>query len=109
MVMRTAIHTLQIEIMSQPANDKFGRPVKEGCSEWKTLCKCRCDDNSTIEFRSDNGSVYRPDYHIVCEGNVKIEPGVHIRCLNSDGSVRGEGYVYRPKQLNFLPYTELWA
>lgn len=109
MVMKTAIHTLQIEILPKPANDEMGRPVVCDRSGWKTLCRCRCDDNSTTEFRSDNGSVYRPDYHIVCEGNINIEPGAHIRCLNSDGSVRGEGYVYRPKQLNFLPYTELWA
>lgn len=107
--MFTDKHILQVEVMPNISTDELGRPISSPDKVWIDVCKCRCDDNSTEYFQSDNGSVYRPNYHILCEGHVDIQAGAHIRCLNDDGSVRGEGQVYKPKRFNFLPYTELWA
>ncbi|MBQ7211615.1 MAG: hypothetical protein IJS19_02925 [Muribaculaceae bacterium] len=79
----------------------------DSAGEWDTVCRCRCDRNGTKEFKTDNGGVYRPDFHIVCEGNVELEAGMRVRCLDN-GEVKAEGVVYRPQTYNLLPYTEVW-
>lgn len=101
-------HMLQVKRAATLENDEFGRPIPSSVDEWVDVCKCRCDDNTTKEFRSENGSVYRPMFHVVCEGRHGIKAGAEVRCLNNDGTVRGEGKVYLPKSLNLLPYSELW-
>ncbi len=109
MVMFYAPHTLQV-LRSQPLErDEYGKPVFPAESEWETVCDCRCDDNTTKEFRSGNGATFRPDFHVVFGGaKAPVKAGDTCRCLNADGSVRGEGRVYMAKRLNYLNYGELW-
>lgn len=103
-----APHILQVKQTSEYQEDEFGRPIPgTGGEEWVTLCKCRCDDNTTKEFKSPNGEVYRPAYHIVCEMRVEIKAGVEVRCLDGE-SVRGEGKVYIVKNTNYFNNSELW-
>lgn len=101
-------HTLQIKKVTPFQEDEYGHAIPNtGGEEWVTLCRCRFDDNSTKEFKSANGEVYRPNYHVVCEKNLEIEAGTEVRCLEGN-SVRGEGKVYMPKRTNYFNYTELW-
>lgn len=103
-----APHILQAKQVLPFQEDEFGHAIPgTGGEQWVTLCRCRCDDNTTKEFKSANGEVYRPDYHVVCEMRVDIKAGTEVRCLEGD-SVRGEGKVYVPKRTNFFNYTELW-
>ena len=102
-------HRLQVKRIIPLETDELGRPVVgTGCAKWVDVCKCRCDDNTTREFTSANGSVYRPQYHVVCEGKHGLSAGTEVRCLDVDSSVRGEGKVYLPKSLNYLDYSEIW-
>ena len=103
-----APHTLQVKKVTPFQEDEYGHAIPNtGGEKWVTLCRCRCDDNTTKEFKSANGEVYRPNFHVVCEMNVDIKAGTEVRCLEGD-SVRGEGKVYIPKRMNFFNYTELW-
>lgn len=104
--MMYAPHTLQLK-NSTGSTDEYGHPIV-GVDTWVTVCQCRCDDNTTKEFKSENGTVYRPAYHIVSEHN-SIKENDDIRCLNANGSVRGEGKVYIVRNTNFLNYSELWV
>ena len=86
-----APHILQVQTVKPFDKDEFGRPIPgTGGVLWEDVCKCRCDDNSTKEFTSANGEVYRPNYHVVCEKK------------------RGQGEVYTVKSTNFFNYSELW-
>lgn len=103
-----APHILQIKVISPMEEDEFGRPIPgTGGESWRELCQCRCDDNTTKEFVSENGMVYRPAYHIVCEGKVSVSPGDEIRCKNGE-DMRG-GKVYMVKRTNYFGYTEIWV
>lgn len=85
-----------------------GAPIPgTGDEYWQEVCKCRCDDNTTKEFSSDNGSVYRPNYHVVCEKRITVKAGDEVRCMDGDG-VRGQGEVYTVKSTNYFNYSELW-
>lgn len=103
-----APHILQRKVVAKPVYDEFGR-VKQGMTGdiWETVCRCRCDDNNTVEFKSDNGEVFRPQYHVVCDGSKYIRSGEYVRCLKGD-EVRGEGEVVRPRQCNYLNYMEVY-
>ena len=101
-------HTLQVLTEYESGTDDNGNPIESKDSEWVTVCNCRCDDNTTKEFKNTNGDVYRPSYHIVYENAELVKAGTEIRCLNADGSVRGSGKVYLPKMTNFFNYRELW-
>lgn len=104
-----APHILQVKRAASLENDELGRPIpSQDASSWVDVCRCRCDDNTTKEFRSENGSVYRPQYHVVCEGRHGLSAGDEVRCVNADGSVRGEGTVFITKGLNYLSYSEIW-
>ena len=100
-------HTLQKKVPSTETEDEYGHPVI-GNDTWIDVCMCRCDDNTTKEFKKENGDVYRPSYHIVSDPNT-LKAGDEIRCLNKDGSIRGQGVVYIVKNTNLLSYTELWV
>lgn len=103
-----APHILQIRTIIPPDNDGLGRPIPgTGGETWRELCRCRCDDNTTKEFKSENGSVYRPAYHVVCTGMVDVETGDYVRCMDSD-SVRGQGEIHTSKHTNYFNYTEIW-
>lgn len=108
-------HILQVKVIVPMKKDEFGRPIPETGGEiWQNVCKCRCDDNSTKEFVSENGQVYRPNYHVVCERNITVKPGEEVRCINDnnkcgcEADVRGSGNVYMVKNTNYLGYSELW-
>lgn len=103
-----APHILQVKRVTHFQEDEYGHPIPNtGGEEWVTLCKCRCDDNTTKEFNSPNGDVYRPNYHVVCEMNVGITAGTEVRCLEGE-SVRGEGKVYIVKNSNYFNNSEIW-
>ncbi len=103
-----APHILQSKTVTPPNRDEFGRVIASDSSEkWITVCACRCDDNTTKEFKSENGEVFRPQYHVVCAGIHDIKAGEYVRCIVGD-EVRGEGEVYVPHKLNYLPYTEVY-
>ena len=74
-----APHILQVKRAVSLENDELGRPIpSQDASSWVDVCRCRCDDNTTKEFRSENGSV------------------------------RGEGKAFITKSLNYLGYSEIW-
>lgn len=103
-----APHILQRKTVTPPNRDEFGRVIAPDSSEeWITVCACRCDDNTTKEFKSENGEVFRPQYHVVCAGNQDIKAGEYVRCIVGD-EVRGEGEVSVFKKTNYYKYTELW-
>lgn len=106
-----APHTLQKRQQAELVTDEFGRPVKaEGETEWTEVCKCRCDHNRDAEIRKPDGSVVKPDFHIVCEiKRPGIVVGDYVRCLERDGSVRGEGFVINAPTLNYLSYAEIYC
>ena len=101
-------HILQKKTSQAENTDDNGHPVIDNSEEWVTVCRCRCDDNSTKEFKNENGDVYRPNFHIVAEPNT-IKSDDEIRCLNADGTVRGSGKVYIAKSTNYFNYSELWV
>lgn len=104
-----APHTLQAKRLIPLENDELGRPIPgTGCETWVDVCRCRCDDNTTKEFRSENGNVFRPQYHVVCEGSHGLSAGDEVRCIEADGSVRGQGSIFIAKRLNYLSYSEIW-
>lgn len=106
--MMYAPHILQVKRVVSFQKDQFGHSIPgTGGGWWVTLCKCRCDDNTTKEFKSVNGEVYRPNYHVVCETRVEVKAGVEVRCLEGE-SVRGEGKVYIVKNANYFNNSELW-
>lgn len=103
-----APHILQVKVVTPPDKDEYNRPVPgTGGEGWQDVCRCRCDDNTTKEFTSDNGQVYRPDFHVVCERATGIRAGDFVRCMDG-GNVRGQGKVYMAKRTNYLGYSELW-
>lgn len=72
-----APHILQVKVIKPMETDEFGRPIPgTGGESWQDVCKCRCDDNTTKEFSSDNGSVHRPNYHVVCEKKSLSRQGI---------------------------------
>lgn len=101
-------HKIQVKVRREPSYDEKGHPIFAE-SEWEDSGVGRCDENSIQEMRDDNGLVYRPSYHIVIEGATSINVGDEIRCLRSDGTVRGEGKVKNVKNLNYLKYSEIWV
>lgn len=103
-----APHILQVKVNKPMERDNFGRPIPEtGGENWQDICKCRCDDNTTKEFKSENGDVYRPNYHVVCENRITLKAGDKVRCMDGE-KVRGQGEVYMVKSTNYFSYSELW-
>ena len=102
-----APHTLQVK-RTETSRDDYGR-VMELSSDWETVGMCRCDDNTIQEFRDEVGKVFRPKYHIVADGKADVFAGDCVRCLNADGSVRGEVKIYNVKKLNVLKFTDIWV
>lgn len=101
-------HILQVKVITEPDRNEYGQPIPDtGGESWQTVCGCRCDDNTTKEFTSENGSVYRPNYHVVCEKKISLEANDEIRCMDGD-TVRGKGTVYMVKSTNYFNYSELW-
>ncbi len=76
--------------------------------EWKLLGDCRCDDNTTEHFETENGKIYTPKYHIVCD-KCHVSAGDYIKVLNADGAVRGSGKVYNSPKCNYLNYMDVYV
>ena len=102
-----APHKIEKRVCIEAQMDEFGRLVFDEYEDWQNVCSGRCDDNDTTSFQSENGSAYIPKYHIVCDGHRDIKAGDYIRCMNGN-EIRAEGEVFRVKNLNLMPYTEVW-
>lgn len=105
-----APHILQVKRTAEAQRDEYGRVIRNDEHEWETICNCRCADNTTREFRTANGGVYRPSYHVVCSGGIpNIADGDYARCLKGD-EVVGEGVVRPIRRIKhpLLNYSELW-
>lgn len=100
-------HTLQLK-SSTTSRDERGKPIKTPDS-WTNIGPCRCDDNNTKEFKTEDGKVYRPSFHIVFSRNAPVKVGDEIQCVDASGSVRGSGKVFNVKNLNYLNYSEIWV
>lgn len=102
MTMYYAPHTLQ-KSLNTVTLDSYGRPSREE-GGWEDVGACRCDDNSTDDIVTDDGSTYRPRYKVVCEPSCEIENGNFVRCVASDGTVRGSGVAVKVQRTNYLDY-----
>lgn len=104
-----APHTLQVQVLTEEKRDAFGRVTEEATSEWKTLGKCRCDDVSAEKVVSTNGALYDFKYKVVFDKSVGyVAENSDVRCLNADGTVRGQGTVKGPMETNYLNYRTIW-
>lgn len=104
-----APHTLYRKAEKSVKLDKYGKPVPSAEGEWVEVGVCRCDDDTTQELTSENGQAYKSRYHVVYDKNKSIAAGDEIRCVDADGSIRGEGKVGMVKSTNYLGYSELWT
>lgn len=102
-------HILQIKTITPPVTNSYGDIITKGTETWVNVCRCRCEDNTTKEFKSKNGEVYRPSYHIVTEKVVNMKAQTLIRCVDDKGNIRGEGNIYLPKDMNYFDYSELYV
>lgn len=102
-------HTLQVKATAERERDEFGRVTKEAHSGWRTLGKCRCDDVSAERRASANGALYDFKYKVVFgKGLGYVAENSDVRCLNTDGTVRGQGIVKGPMETNYLGYRVVW-
>lgn len=97
-MLESAPHTLQILVITPEENDKYNRPIPGTSSKiWKDVTECFCHDNSQHKEVSINGELWVYNYHVVYEGK-KIALGSHIRSLDDEGNVIGEGEVKKNAQ-----------
>ena len=75
---------------------------------WIEIGRCRCDDNTTQHFTTDNGGIYTPKYHIVCD-KADVKAGDYIKVENPDGGIRGQGTVYNAPMCNYLNYMSIYV
>lgn len=102
-------HILDRMIQTVADRDGFGRLVSAPEAEWERICRCRCDHTTDAEYRTEDGSVFRPQWRVVCEGNdINVRPGDRVRVTRPDGKVLCEGVAYPTKKLNYLPYAEVY-
>ena len=57
---------------------------------------------------SINGVLYDFKYKVVFDKPTKVDAGVEVRCLNLDGSIRGEGIAKSPLETNYFSYRVIW-
>jgi hypothetical protein len=108
--MRYAPHKLQKLESDELVVDEYGRPQTDSTETWSDICACRCDEDGETTLINDNGDFYKSSYHVVCASNtIDIHNGDTVRCLLSDGTVRGQGIVRNAKRLNRLKYAEFWT
>lgn len=104
-----APHILQVKVITEMERDEFGRPIPgTGGDSWQEVCKCRCDNLSADKKTSINGVLYDFKHKVVFDKQQKVEAGTEVRCLNFDGSIRGEGVVKSPLETNYFPYRVIW-
>ena len=101
-------HILQIKVITGPSFDEDMNPIPGGES-WKEIGACRCDDISAEKKVSVNGVLYDFKHKVVYDKSAEaVTAGTEVRCLNQDGSVRGEGIAKSPIEVNYLPYRVIW-
>lgn len=106
-VMMYAPHKLYKQQTIVARND-YGEIVSQD-SEWVLMGDCRCDDNTTQHFETQNGEVYTPQYHIVCN-RCSISEGDKVKVLTKDGGAyRGGGTVYNSPKCNYLDYMSIYV
>ena len=105
--MMYAPHILYKKQVGEIQTDATGKPIAPS-KDWVKIMGCRCDDDTTQKLTSSNGQVYKSRYHVVYDRNDVIVEGDEIRCLNADGSIRGEGIAGRVQRTNYMGYSELW-
>lgn len=106
-----APHILYRRTRQAAPDDEFGRPVVTGSVEqWEEVCPCRCDHSDDREISLPDGRLYRPNFHVVYEGNGNsVDAGDYVRCVSRrDGAVKAEGEVKNAPKLNYLPYGQLY-
>ena len=91
-----APHILQVKVTKPMDKDDFGRPIPG------------TDDVSAEKKVSINGVLYDFKYKVVFDKPTKVEAGVEVRCLNLDGSIRGEGIAKSPLETNYFSYRVIW-
>lgn len=102
-------HTLQVAVMTEEVRDDYGRVTQEASTEWKTIGKCRCDDVSAEKKTSTDGALYDFKYKVVFDKSLGyVAEDSDVRCLNADGTVRGQGTVKSPMETNYLGYRQIW-
>lgn len=99
-------HILQKRIASASSRDEYGRIIPVTDERWETVCACRCDDNATQNLTTDNGEVFRPDYHVVCPGKADVKAGDYIRVMDG-GEVRGWRMSAGKEKQSLRPPVEL--
>ena len=99
-------HILKKKFVNKVVN-KYNEVISSS-EEWKEMGRCRCDDNSTEHFTTDNGSIYTPKYHIVCD-KCQISEGDEVKVYSDDGSYRGGGKVYNASKCNYLGYMSIYV
>mgnify|MGYP007005154150 FL=1 len=105
--MMYAPHILYKKTTSVKRNE-YGELVSAS-EVWAEVGQCRCDDNSTQRFTTDNGSVYVPKYHIVLD-RADVRPGDYVRAVDAvSGAVRGEGKVFNAPKCNYLDYMSVYV
>jgi hypothetical protein len=76
---------------------------------WQEVGECRCDDNTTQRFTTDNGSVYVPKYHIVLDKS-DVKAGDYVKAVDKETKeVRGEGKVFNAPKCNYLEYMSVYV
>lgn len=89
------------------ASSKFLAAVCD--QRYVNVCRCRCDSVTMAKTATDDGSVVRPDYHVVTDGNrIKLKLGDVVRCIDIDGETICEGEILKLHRLNTLPYAEIY-
>lgn len=101
-------HTLYKKKVGEIRVDGLGKPSAPA-EEWVEVGVCRCDDDTTQELKSQNGQTYRSRYHVVYDKTDLVKEGEEIRCVDSEGRIRGDGIVGMVKNTNYLGYSELWT
>lgn len=103
-------HLLYVRVTTELQKDEYGRtkrPAED--AEWKCVGACRCDDSNIAEVTSANGEVFRPSFHIVCDGGVEVKMGDNVRIRQqSNMELRGEGVVRNITTCNYLDYKSIY-
>jgi hypothetical protein len=102
-----APHILQVERF-ELRRDEYGQTTGKE-SRWEDLCACRCDDNDVKRFLDDNGEVFTPNYHAVCEA-CEVREGDRVRCVDKEDKdeAKGEGRIFKVYRHNYFGNVEIW-
>jgi hypothetical protein len=93
---------------SNVVRNQYGE-IDESTGEWVLVGGCRCDDNTTQHFETENGEIYTPQYKIVCD-KCSISEGDRVKVLEKDEKTyRGGGKVFNCPKCNYLNYMTIYV